>query len=65
MISKHARGLLSETELGSFQQDAEIFEDSFQNSERETQAQGDVPKLEISLHGNQDRCGCRVTECPT
>ena len=50
----HARGLLSETELGSFQQDAEIFEDSFQKSERETQAQGDVPKLEISPHGNED-----------
>ena len=52
---------------GVFNKNAEIFEDSFQKSQRETQAQGDVPKLEISLHGNQDRyvSGCRVTECPT
>ena len=52
---------------GVFSKNAEIFEDSFQKSQRETQVQDDIPKLEISLDGNQDRyvSGCRVTECPT
>ena len=53
---------------GVFSKNAEIFEDSFQNSHRKPQTQGDVPKLEISPHGNEDRHfnvgGC-VTGCPT
>ena len=37
---------------GVFNKNAEIFAESFQKSQRETQAQDDIPKLEILPHGS-------------